>query len=610
MGNSTMIESSCGYLLQELKLVWDEVGQDQIEREKVLLELQQECLEIYRKKVENANISRARLLQQLADYEAEYANLLVVLGEETLATGPEKLVGTVKQQLDSIKPALRDMQKRRDDRRRQFLDVQSQIQMISAEIQGNTATSTLQESVDISQNDLSLKKLQEYTAELEQLQKEKNERLKRVEDYLKTVNSLCAALGMDSSKIIEDVDPSFNCSSESRSKSMTDDALHKLNNTVESLKEEKQKRLEKLQNLGKTLRSMWDLMDTSSEEQQLFANVTETLVLSPPDTSNPGSLTLEEIDKAEAEVQRLNQLKFIKMKDLFQGKRMELEEICKKSHMDLTFLSETDYLVDLISTDAGWDGLTSEKSMRKIFMGRQKVLRKSLGPTFGDIDHVHVLSSMEGQITKAREEAYSRKVILDKVERWTAACEEERWLEEYNKDENRYSASRGAHKNLQRALRARNVVHKIPALVQQLITKTKKWENERNKIFFYEDVPLLALLDEYNTLRQEKAGEQHRQKERKNVQNHVFANQENLSILHPSTSSGQVSTRYYSTSFGSTMPVHRYHGKNSAAQDLFFIKEGSKLQGQKIQMQRSYISQLGDDSSSQISATFSGPTCS
>ncbi|XP_031480973.1 65-kDa microtubule-associated protein 8-like isoform X2 [Nymphaea colorata] len=578
MGNSTMIESSCGYLLQELKLVWDEVGQDQIEREKVLLELQQECLEIYRKKVENANISRARLLQQLADYEAEYANLLVVLGEETLATGPEKLVGTVKQQLDSIKPALRDMQKRRDDRRRQFLDVQSQIQMISAEIQGNTATSTLQESVDISQNDLSLKKLQEYTAELEQLQKEKNERLKRVEDYLKTVNSLCAALGMDSSKIIEDVDPSFNCSSESRSKSMTDDALHKLNNTVESLKEEKQKRLEKLQNLGKTLRSMWDLMDTSSEEQQLFANVTETLVLSPPDTSNPGSLTLEEIDKAEAEVQRLNQLKFIKMKDLFQGKRMELEEICKKSHMDLTFLSETDYLVDLIST--------------------------------GDIDHVHVLSSMEGQITKAREEAYSRKVILDKVERWTAACEEERWLEEYNKDENRYSASRGAHKNLQRALRARNVVHKIPALVQQLITKTKKWENERNKIFFYEDVPLLALLDEYNTLRQEKAGEQHRQKERKNVQNHVFANQENLSILHPSTSSGQVSTRYYSTSFGSTMPVHRYHGKNSAAQDLFFIKEGSKLQGQKIQMQRSYISQLGDDSSSQISATFSGPTCS
>ncbi|KAF3774969.1 microtubule-associated protein 8 [Nymphaea thermarum] len=551
MGNSTMIESSCGYLLQELKLVWDEVGQDQIEREKVLLELQQECLQIYRKKVENANISRAHLLQQLANYEAEYTNLLVVLGEETLATGPEKLEGTVKQQLHSIKPALRDMQKRRDDRRRQFLDVQSQIQMISAEIQGTTATSTLQESVDISENDLSLKKLQEYTAKLEQLQKEKNERLKRVEDYLKTVNSLCAALGMDSSKIIEDVDPSFNCSFESRSKRMTDDALHKLNNTVESLKEEKQKRLEKLQNLGKTLRSLWDLMDTSSEDQQLFANVTETLVLSPPDTSNPGSLTLEEIDKAEAEVQRLNQLKFIKMKDLFQDKRMELEEICKKSHMDLTFLSETDYLVDLIST--------------------------------GDIDHVHVLSSMEGQIAKAREEAYSRKVILEKVERWTAACEEERWLEEYNKDENRYSASRGAHKNLQRALRARNVVHKIPALMEQLITKTKKWENERNKIFFYED-------------------------ERKNVQNPVFANQENLSILHPSTSSGQVSTRYYSTSFGSTMPVNRYHGKNSAAEDLFFIKEGSKLQGQKIQMQRSYISQLGDDSSSQISATFSGPT--
>lgn len=32
-----------------------------------------------------------------------------------------------------------------------------------------------------------------------------------------------------------------------------------------------------------------------------------------------------------------------------------------------------------------------------------------------------------------KEEAFSRKDILERVEKWLAACEEESWLEEYNK---------------------------------------------------------------------------------------------------------------------------------------------------------------------------------
>ncbi|KAJ4978885.1 hypothetical protein NE237_009665 [Protea cynaroides] len=37
MRDSSLLEASCGYLLQELQLIWDEVGQDEFEREKVLL---------------------------------------------------------------------------------------------------------------------------------------------------------------------------------------------------------------------------------------------------------------------------------------------------------------------------------------------------------------------------------------------------------------------------------------------------------------------------------------------------------------------------------------------------------------------------------------------
>ena len=65
-------------------MIWDEVGEDQFDREKVLLDLEQECLEVYRRKVDDANVSRARLHQELAEAEAEFTHLLLSLGERSL----------------------------------------------------------------------------------------------------------------------------------------------------------------------------------------------------------------------------------------------------------------------------------------------------------------------------------------------------------------------------------------------------------------------------------------------------------------------------------------------------------------------------------------------
>lgn len=110
----------------------------------------------------------------------------------------------------------------------------------------------------------------------------------------------------------------------------------------------------------------------------------------------------------------------------------------------------------------------------------------------GAIDPSMVLEQIEIQISTAKEEAFSRKDILEKVEKWVTACEEECWLEEYNRvinlcihsscllclvllqfltalfstaffqDENRYNAGRGAHLTLKRAEKARAMVNKIP----------------------------------------------------------------------------------------------------------------------------------------------------
>lgn len=53
--------------------------------------------------------------------------------------------------------------------------------------------------------------------------------------------------------------------------------------------------------------------------------------------------------------------------------------------------------------------------------------------TAGNIDLSDLLSSMDDQVAKAKEQARSRKDILDKVEKWKHAADEESWLDEYEK---------------------------------------------------------------------------------------------------------------------------------------------------------------------------------
>lgn len=46
-------------------------------------------------------------------------------------------------------------------------------------------------------------------------------------------------------------------------------------------------------------------------------------------------------------------------------------------------------------------------------------------------DLSEVLSDMDVQIANAKEQALSRKDILDRVEKWNYACGEEIWLDDY-----------------------------------------------------------------------------------------------------------------------------------------------------------------------------------
>lgn len=51
----------------------------------MLLQIEKECLDVYKRKVEQAAKSRAQLLQALSDAKIELASLLSALGEKSIA---------------------------------------------------------------------------------------------------------------------------------------------------------------------------------------------------------------------------------------------------------------------------------------------------------------------------------------------------------------------------------------------------------------------------------------------------------------------------------------------------------------------------------------------
>ena len=82
---------------------------------------------------------------------------------------PEEMSGTIKEQLAAIARALEQLWEQKEERVKEFSDVQLQIQKICGEIAGCLNLSDQPPAVD----DLSLKKFDEYQAHLQELQKEK-----------------------------------------------------------------------------------------------------------------------------------------------------------------------------------------------------------------------------------------------------------------------------------------------------------------------------------------------------------------------------------------------------------------------------------------------------
>lgn len=61
--------------------IWDDIGESEADKDRMLLELEKECLDVYRRKVDEASNTKARLHHTVAAKEAELAALVASMGE-------------------------------------------------------------------------------------------------------------------------------------------------------------------------------------------------------------------------------------------------------------------------------------------------------------------------------------------------------------------------------------------------------------------------------------------------------------------------------------------------------------------------------------------------
>ncbi|CAM8878800.1 unnamed protein product [Rhodiola kirilowii] len=498
MATPTSRQTTCGSLLQELQKIWDEIGENDNERDKMLFHLEQECLDIYKRKVEQTRKYKADLHKVLAEAEAEFANLVSSLGEHRSFSREN---GTLKEQISAFKPLLEELRAKKQDRVKEISEIQLQIIRTTSEI---TGSGNSEDAVDLilNERDLSVKMIGELKLSLQDLQNEKSLRLQKVNSYLKLIHELSVVLGINFAETIADIHPSLSTHGEGHSRSVSNETLAKLTGVIYSLNQEKLVRLQKLQSFGSMLVELWQLMDIPAEEQQKFYHVVHLNTKSVDDVNGKECLSQNVIEQAEMEVERLNILKASKMKELVLKRQDMLEEIYRGVHMDVDSETTKGSLISLIES--------------------------------GSVDISDLLSTMDRQITKAKEEAASRKEILDKLEKWRFASAEEIWLDEYERDDNRFTAGRGAHKNLKRAEKARILVNKIPSMVENLTAKVKTWEAERTIPFLYDKEPVLRTLEECNVRRQEREEEKRRARDQKKMQEQLATEKEAIFGSKPS----------------------------------------------------------------------------
>ncbi|XP_042460285.1 65-kDa microtubule-associated protein 7-like [Zingiber officinale] len=154
------------------------------------------------------------------------------------------------------------------------------------------------------------------------------------------------------------------------------------------------------------------------------------------------------------------------MKELVSGERSEMEEACRRTHIEPEMSTAPEKACALLDSCL--------------------------------VDPSELLANIGKHILKVKQEYVIRKEIIDRVNKWLLACEEEGWLQEYDKDTSKCTAGRGTHLNLKRAENARVTVSKIPANSQQSNEQSicLGGMDEKNMVLLYGGVRSMSILQD------------------------------------------------------------------------------------------------------------------
>lgn len=162
-----------------IQIIWDEVGETETERDKILIEIEDECREVYNRRIEKVKEERIRLRQEIADSEARVIGICSVMEEPPILGrqhSSDQCGRSLKEELGKILLKLEEMDKRKSERKIQFIQVIEDIRCVRYEIDGEPDESCSSD-FSIDESDLSLRKLEELHTELYTLQEQKVSRL-------------------------------------------------------------------------------------------------------------------------------------------------------------------------------------------------------------------------------------------------------------------------------------------------------------------------------------------------------------------------------------------------------------------------------------------------
>lgn len=166
----------------------------------MLQEIEQECLEVYKSKIDEAKKCRAQMQQEIAKFQTQFADICYAMGEQpphvscvwigkkhiyhaltfhdwfetsriSSCQFDQTTVGGLKNELKAKVSQLEDIRKRKIERKNQFVEVLGQLEKISKEICKSIDDSLYKMVVE--GTDLSLKRLEELRAQLVEYQNEK-----------------------------------------------------------------------------------------------------------------------------------------------------------------------------------------------------------------------------------------------------------------------------------------------------------------------------------------------------------------------------------------------------------------------------------------------------